>query len=505
MNFKMKNIIKISIIFFQIFIFNNLFSQSGNISISILGDSTKSGKIPYLIERGFIYTPLKSFLDFFNASYSEDKNIKKLKFKLEGSSFEITEDNPFVILGEDVYQLPVGSKNFYDEIYMPVEYLCKHLTRHLPGDYLFNAEEMKINVDVGKAKLYNLRIYEKKNGTQITINSTRYFGSELSGWKTNTGYVIVTAYPAKVDSASFTIPHKIGLVRNVVANNFSQSVQLNFDLVTKNIEEPKIIQDENTYEINIFLYKKNVNVNNLIQSSDIIDNEKKNWIIDKVIIDPGHGGIDPGAVGPTGLKEKDVVLDVALKLGEMIEKNLGLEVDYTRESDVFVPIRDRTKFSNAQNGKLFLSIHCNSTNDRRVAGYEVYFLSPAREEDAREVMELENSVIELEESQEIYKDMTDENLMIYSITQSGFLKESQEFAISLSQQLQRYIKQSNNRGVKQAGFYVLIGASMPNVLIELPFISNRKNEKLYKTNEYRKELAYGIYRGIEHFVNNFRK
>ena len=500
----MKHKIKYTALLWIFFFSMVAFPQTGNIVISVVGDTVNIGEIPYIIERGVIFLELKDFLDYFNAVYDVDNNLQKLNFNLEGSNVEVTAENPFVAFGEGTYQFPIDTRKYDDEIYVPADYFCRLLTKRLPGDYLFDLNEMKIDVDVGKAKLFDLKINEKINGTQITISSSRYFGNNLKAWISDTGYLLLTAYPAKVDSESFTIPERIGLIRNVVANNFSQSVQLNFDLVTKNLEDPELQQDIETNEINIYLYKRGRSTRNLIQSSEsIIENEKNKWIIDKIVIDPGHGGRDPGAVGPTGLKEKDIVLDIALKLGDLIKNNLNVDVTYTRTSDRFVDLKERTRFANSENGKIFVSLHCNGNRNRRVNHFEMYFLSPAKENNAIDVMELENSVIKLEDSQDEYKDMNDVNLMIYTITQSGFIKESELLAEYLSLEMGKRITETN-RGINQGVFYVLIGASMPNVLVEMPHISNRQNERKYKTSSYRESMAYSLFKGVEKFVNYFR-
>ena len=230
-------------------------------------------------------------------------------------------------------------------------------------------------------------------------------------------------------------------------------------------------------------------------SSKKIDSEKKKWQFKSIIIDPGHGGKDPGAVGRSGLKEKDVALDVSKRLAKKIEKNLGIKTILTREEDTFIKLQDRTKFANQNEGSLFVSIHVNSAESRKAYGFETYFLSTTKNESAIRVAARENSVLELEGSVQTLKN---EDLIRATIAQASFVQQSERLAAIIQQEIGKRVE-SKDLGVKQAGFYVLMGASMPNVLIELGFISNAQEEKKLKSSQYREALATSIYRAIEEY------
>ena len=159
-----------------------------------------------------------------------------------------------------------------------------------------------------------------------------------------------------------------------------------------------------------------------------------------------------------------MVLDITKRVGRLLEKNAGIKVVYTRDEDVFVPIIDRTKMANDANGKLFVSVHANSNKNRKIQGFETYLLRPGKSEDAIEVASRENSVIKLEEKTGQYDNLTGENLIMATMAQSMFMKESEDLAAIIQMELDKRLN-TPNRGVKQAGFYVLIGASMPNVSV----------------------------------------
>ena len=241
-----------------------------------------------------------------------------------------------------------------------------------------------------------------------------------------------------------------------------------------------------------------INLSSVIQNSPIdkttdLIKEKKKWQFDTIIIDPGHGGKDPGSVGYKGTKEKDIVLDVSKRLARKIQKNLRVKTILTRDEDVFIRLQDRTKFANTNEGDLFISIHVNSNESKKPYGFETYLLKPGRNQEAINVALRENSVIELEGNK--FEQLTDEQLIQATIAQSGFVQYSEKFAALIQEEIDKRV-QSRNRGVKQAGFYVLMGASMPNVLIELGYISNPNEEKKLNSSSYRDMLATSIYYAI---------
>tara|TARA_X000001036_G_scaffold163729_1_gene155387 strand:- start:117 stop:1268 length:1152 start_codon:yes stop_codon:yes gene_type:complete len=227
-----------------------------------------------------------------------------------------------------------------------------------------------------------------------------------------------------------------------------------------------------------------------------IRNEKEKWEFKTIVIDAGHGGKDPGAVGYRGTKEKDIALDVAKRLEKKLSKNMKVKIVMTRDEDIFLRLSERTKIANENNGSLFISIHTNAAEDRRASGFETFLIGQNKNEAAVRVAARENAVLELEGS--TGKKLTDEDLIKATIAQSAFASKSELFASLVQKEIKKRV-QSKDRGVKQAGFYVLMGASMPNVLVELGFISNPSEEKKLRSSQYRDQLATAIYRAVEQY------
>jgi N-acetylmuramoyl-L-alanine amidase len=230
-------------------------------------------------------------------------------------------------------------------------------------------------------------------------------------------------------------------------------------------------------------------------------NNRNRWKLDVIVIDAGHGGKDPGCIGVVGTREKNITLGVALKLGHLIESSLkGVKVVYTRSSDKFVELYKRTQIANEAGGKLFVSIHCNSLPHKpsRMNGFEIYLLRPGRTEEAVAIASRENSVIQLEEDKERYKKLTEEEFIIVTMAQSAYVKQSEQFAESAASSMAKRLRLRNS-GVKQAGFFVLVGASMPNVLVELGYLSNRSEEQFLRSENGQERIADAIFRGIKEY------
>jgi N-acetylmuramoyl-L-alanine amidase len=218
----------------------------------------------------------------------------------------------------------------------------------------------------------------------------------------------------------------------------------------------------------------------------------------RVVIDPGHGGHDQGTQGTKGLVEKELVLDVALRVGKLIEEHMGAEVIYTRTDDTFVPLEGRTALANDQKADLFLSIHANSSPVPRIAGVETFYLNFTDSREALDVAARENA-----SSQKSIFELQD---IIQKITLHEKLDESKEFAGRLQASLyslsSRNVPGQKNRGVKKAPFVVLIGANMPSVLAEIGFVSNPREEALLKKPDYRQKLADSLYRGLSRYAES---
>jgi N-acetylmuramoyl-L-alanine amidase len=219
--------------------------------------------------------------------------------------------------------------------------------------------------------------------------------------------------------------------------------------------------------------------------------------VGRIVIDPGHGGHDTGTIGPGGLLEKDLVLDVSLRLGRLLQSKMGAEVVYTREDDTFIPLETRTAIANQQQADLFISVHANSSPDPSARGVETYYLNFNPSPDALEVAARENAV-----SESSVHELGD---LVKKIALKEKVEESREFATDVDHALfvglEGKDKSLRDRGVKKAPFIVLIGANMPSILAEISFVSNPGDERKLETPEYRQKIAESLYKGIARYIN----
>ncbi len=220
--------------------------------------------------------------------------------------------------------------------------------------------------------------------------------------------------------------------------------------------------------------------------------------INRIVVDAGHGGHDSGTLGPGGIEEKDVVLDVALRLGKLLKQRLGADVIYTRDDDTFIPLETRTAIANKAQADLFISVHANSSHDPSARGVETYYLNFTSSADALEVAARENAV-----SDESIHQLSD---LVKKIALQDKISESREFAFDVEQSLYTGLEQGNgglkDRGVKKAPFVVLIGANMPSILAEISFLTNPEDAHELREPAYRERIAESLYQGTARYIGS---
>jgi N-acetylmuramoyl-L-alanine amidase len=217
----------------------------------------------------------------------------------------------------------------------------------------------------------------------------------------------------------------------------------------------------------------------------------------RVVIDAGHGGHDSGTIGPNGLMEKDLVLDVALRLGALITKQMGAEVVYTRSSDVFIPLEERTRIANDQKADLFISVHANSSPEPTASGVETYYFNLTSDKGGLDLATRENATAD--------SSISDLNDLLHRAVLQTKREESRDFAqkvqASLVSATQKSVGAARDRGVRQAPFLVLIGATMPSILAEIGFVSNPRDERLLRRSDQRQQIAEALFKGVSQYAN----
>lgn len=478
-----------------------------DISSTILIKNIITGATPKKIRYKKFYNELYiSLIEFSTANdYRTYTNSSKRKtvLYLDRDKIKFTAENGFVLLNDQLYNYPYEPVWVEGEIWVSARIFAELFNDNTVHKMSFDKAHLEFIIGKKEVNISNINISSKDNGTLIHIYSDKKFTKKDISLKVANDWFYIDIYGAKVDSDALASRETAGVISEIQVIPFGQSVSLAFKL-RKKIGSKELIFADDSNDILVNLRTKGT-VTNEDKSNYDLEKQKQAWLVDKIIIDAGHGGKDPGAIGHGKLKEKDIVLPVAIKLGEIIKKRLpDVKVVYTRDKDVFIPLWKRTKIANESNGKLFVSLHCNSNNSKRVAGFETYFLSSDKDDKARDVVLMENESVRFESSddQKRYEGI---NFVLATLAQNAFLKYSQYFASLVQKSLGAKLKPlgMKDRGVKQGPFWVMVGATMPNILIELGFISNKYESKLLKQKSTQNKIADAICTGIIKYKSDF--
>ena len=438
---------------------------------------------------------LKDLADLLDVKWVESRNGERIRLDLPVRSLIFTSRSPFVLAGDDLKQMPLFVLKRGDDFLIHVEPLVTLLAEFYPGELLYDPANNRLLVTPPRHDLFGVRYSVQPGMTRVLIPAGRLLECRSD---TVPGGGVTLFFPGcRIDTAKFAGQREVGRISELIAAQVKEGARITiipdsgaiFSRVAKFTDPP-------LYSVE-FITGGGSGWDHEAQRR--LDEDRDAWALDMVVIDPGHGGKDPGAVGPTRLYEKEVVLDVGIRLKKALEKK-GVRTVMTRETDIFIPLAQRTRIANNAGGKLFVSLHCNAIEHGRARGLETYFLAPAKTERAMKVAMKENSVIRFEESQDQYQDLTEENYILLTMAQANFARESEQFAAIVQDQVSGVLD-LKDRGVDQAGFYVLIGASMPAVLVEMAFISDKAEEKRLRRNEFRQQMADQLCLAVLRFLN----
>ncbi len=428
---------------------------------------------------------------FKNNIESQYYNSKeKLEITYKNKKVYFSPSSSFCKVNNKAYHLIHPSVYNNQELFIPLYSFYDVLLREKIPIKINNISDNQVFISKHLYDIEKFDIINRANGTLVQLKTNKKFiSSEVVYSLSSANWLNLTLLNCQIDSSSIVGTRLMSPVFKAEAIQLNESAQLSF-LISKEVEDVEV--EVLPHVINILLKQ------NIEKTANQIMAMREEWKLDTIVLDPGHGGKDPGAIGVNRLQEKFVNLDIAKRLGRLLEKKLNVNVVYTRKTDKFVPLWERTKIANSSGGKLFISIHANSNKSSSARGFETYLLRSGKIDAAIEVAERENAVIEMETHQHEYADFDDASYILASINQNAFMKESEKLAELIQQHMGKNIN-SRNRGVKQAGFLVLVGASMPNVLIETGFLSNKKEANQLNKSYYRSKIAEAIFDAVVEF------
>lgn len=548
-----------------------LFLISGALSATELTSlrvvsGAKQFTIPAFVHHNVLYASLDELSKGFTFSTYESAEHGKIEVRIGEHRLKMTANNPFVVVlsqrdnaVSEVYQLPAEVMRTRVAWYMPMATVLPLLSRVWGQSLLLDQAKAELTVTATsrpvarvtgtpagmstavpksnppaaapvvvstdtagdaalaprqiaaeRASTYDvarISVDTRKNGTLLRIHTrkpVKEYQSELKD-----GRLVITLSGVSVDVNELRQTPTDGEgVTAVEAEQLGASARIVFTLNDQFTSE-KISRDVKTGDLLVSLFR-NVQVDKILrdEKSGQQDRDRTKWKLDCIVIDPGHGGKDPGAIGVSGIKEKNIALGMALKLGKLIERDMpGIKVVYTRKDDTFIPLDKRGQIANAAEGKLFVSLHCNSTEKKpsSARGFEVYILRPGRTAEAIRIAEFENSVIKFEQDYEKrYAKLDNESFILINMAQSAYAKYSERFAELLDDKVRKSPK-IKSKGVKQAGFYVLVGASMPGVLIEAGFLSNQAEEQWLASNAGQEHMAELFFDAIKVYAKEYEE
>lgn len=424
-----------------------------------------------------------SVLDF-TAEY--DPSLYKLVLHNSSHTVSLCGDNPFVRVDERMVNLPEVIRVYQGELFASTEQLQYIFGPTLGIDFVLeNGNLLRLyDTDV---RIRTIRLEERNDTTKLLVYTSAPLQFRSEG--TTRGEVALTLFRSAL-ADDLSSPPPTGLVEEMRITPEGDRVRI--DVRARTVATAFLVRELTS--------PPGLSLDFVGPRPAPLRGDHEYGKIQRIVIDPGHGGKDPGAVGASGVFEKDINLQISKRLRTLLENELGVEVVMTREDDSFVPLTERARIANVSSADLFVSIHCNAAPrwKKTLGGVETYFLSVAQTDEARAVEARENASIRFELDQRSEYDFDDVSLILWDLAQNEFLEESQRLAEGVQKGLAECVP-VEDRGIKQAGFYVLNGAYMPSVLIECAFISNKKEETLLKSKSFQENLARGIFKGIVAF------
>jgi len=419
--------------------------------------------------------------------------LRHLDLKVGAQTFRVTADSRVVVTGDGEMLLPVPVLDHEGDLWLPMVFLEMVVGPQTRERVAWNAETRQLALGSADYSVARLKVEVLGRTTAVHI-----FCREPLGYRTSSprsGVIDLKIYGGEVNAATVGTSSRRGLVKSI-------SSRQHRDHATVTIRVDQLVGRYRTYtadegrEIVVVLEEEQVSTMpdpvprghasvNIEQGPVDVTNRID---VQTVVVDPGHGGHDVGAVSRRGIMEKDVNLGVAKELRRYLERESDLKVVLTRDNDSYLELADRAEIANSSGGDLFLSLHCNSWFNDAAHGLETYFLSPARSDWAKSVEAAENKA---GRTANPGAEPDDVEFIVWELVQNRFISSSSHLAETIQADVTRDLGLPN-RGVRQAGFRVLVGAYMPAVLIELGFLSHAREEKRLGDSSYQRELAKAI-------------
>ena len=445
------------------------------------------------------YLSLSDLTQALQGSWYWNPVNKKLVLTLQDRQFKFSLFSPYFQIDAQTYNLTYPVEFRQGDLFAPLNTLLDILKNTLALETDWEPGDKKIKFETKELDITAVKATEKSNGVLLEIFLSRPLQPEI--FKTEDNWLVLSFYQAKLNPDQLQNQPLEPVVQQVRAYQLENNCQLSLKIKRPfNKFQDELKEDPLRLRISLTDTTISSPVPGQVFKGQ---GENEENPIDLIVIDPGHGGEDTGAKGPGGVLEKEVTLQIAKKVAEAL-RDKGFQVILTRDEDVFIPLGERTALANRKGADLFISIHANAAKRKQASGSETYFLSRAKNDEARAVATLENASLRFEKPDFDTEGGEDLDFILLDMVQNEYLKESQDLAALIQDNLEKHLP-IPNRGVDQAGFYVLNKAYMPAVLVETAFISNANEAKLLKKDSFQDKIAQAITQAVGKFKDKYEK
>jgi len=479
------------------FLVSSVLAQSSEINI-LFDSKPLETLVPSVIENDRLYVSARNVIEALGGRIIWFPALKLMTININGRTARLVIDDPFLEIDEKVIPLESSARIMDNRVMIPLE-VIKILSE---VDIKWENQIKTLSINTIRPYLLDIRSYSYPDKTRVVIDlseKTEFRADKLVN--PDRIFIDIMSSVAKLENTSKQIKIDDGVIKTVRTAQFNQEIiRVVLDLYQQTKYELFSLVEPDRIVIDIFKSGEEAAISETLpvkpEEKPVIKPEMTEERI--VIIDPGHGGNDPGAIGPTGLKESEVTLGIALYLEKLL-KEAGIPAYLTRNKNEFISLENRTSFANQKNGFVFVSLHANSVLNHRPSakGTETFVLSSKYiGASAKDVADRENRASRTHPGVD-----TDLALIIGDLEESANIKYSLDFAEIVQEKLVNHLK-LENRGVKQAPFVVLKGANMVAVIAEVAFISNPEEEKLLKNNEFLQKSAQALFEAIKYYIEN---
>jgi N-acetylmuramoyl-L-alanine amidase len=475
-------------------------AQAGNV-ILVRDDDRGPASIAADEQGGVVYVSVKDVARALELTTKWLPTGEKLLVGQSRYQAKFTAWNPVVTIDEIPYNMPARTLLKGGTLLAPAGSVARLLDPFIAGTLSWDARNKIFRTSKTSYNIVAGNVEQRENGTLVTL-SVR--GDLIIEERTSDpNWLNLVIIGGRADTWSFNKLALRGAALQIIAYQYRTSAQVSIRLEPDHTY--RLNRNEESGQVLIMIRPVKPLPSPLTGLGDVVRADRDKWAINTVVIDPGHGGKDPGCVGWDNIYEKDIVLPIALQLADRLRDDLGVHVVLTRDTDRYTSLRTRGRKAINEGGKLFVSIHCNWLKQTWFSGVETYFLSDALTDEARRVARLENASLRFEVdttgvAADSCCDWGDVEEIMVGMSSTHYLKESQQLAKGVQEELVRSLG-TRDLGVHQANFYVMRGTlgAMPSIMVEVGYLSNPAEARRLRQKSYQRRVADAIYLAISEF------